>query len=271
MNRKRIRIYPYKMGSKGAKALKRELVNRGHNVLLVKPDGRYRPRRNDLIINWGKSIQPNWVHPLNGQWLNDFICVQAAGNKLTAFEIMKEAGVSIPEFTDSSIIAGNWVDNSDLILCRSKLTGHSGEGITIYNTPEERANNDVNFPEVPLYVKYIKKSAEYRVHIFNGEVIDVQKKKKRQETPNEEVDYKVRSYQNGWVFCREDINYDDQVIEESKKAVGSLGLDFGAVDVIWNEHYQKAYVLEVNTAPGLEGTTLINYADAIEQELNRDE
>ncbi|MNY63636.1 hypothetical protein D3C86_2006230 [compost metagenome] len=45
-------------------------------------------------------------------------------------------------------------------------------------------------------------------------------------------------------------------------AVNAIGLTFGAVDVIWNEYRHQAYVLEVNTAPGLTGTTLEKYAEA---------
>jgi D-alanine-D-alanine ligase-like ATP-grasp enzyme len=52
------------------------------------------------------------------------------------------------------------------------------------------------------------------------------------------------------------------VTSEAIKAVNCLGLYFGAADVIWNDKEQRAYVLEVNTAPGLEGTTLENYANA---------
>jgi D-alanine-D-alanine ligase-like ATP-grasp enzyme len=44
-------------------------------------------------------------------------------------------------------------------------------------------------------------------------------------------------------------------------------LDFGAVDVIYNRAQDKAYVLEVNTAPGLEGSTLDNYVEAIQKVL----
>jgi glutathione synthase/RimK-type ligase-like ATP-grasp enzyme len=50
-------------------------------------------------------------------------------------------------------------------------------------------------------------------------------------------------------------------------AVSALGLDFGAVDIIWNEREDKCYVLEVNTAPGLQGSTLENYANAIMEVL----
>ncbi|MNY81884.1 hypothetical protein D3C86_2236870 [compost metagenome] len=48
-------------------------------------------------------------------------------------------------------------------------------------------------------------------------------------------------------------------------AVNALGLDFGAADVIWNDHRKQAFVLEVNTAPGLTGTTLEKYAKALKE------
>jgi len=93
-------------------------------------------------------------------------------------------------------------------------------------------------------------------------------KRKKREIDNEEVDYQVRNHANGWVYCRDNINPDSSVISNSLDAVAALGLDFGAVDVIWNEHHQKAWVLEVNTAPGLEGTTLTKYVSAINKVMN---
>jgi hypothetical protein len=46
-----------------------------------------------------------------------------------------------------------------------------------------------------------------------------------------------------------------------------LHLDFGAVDVGWNEHHGEATIYEVNTAPGLEGTTLEKYYEGMAQIL----
>ena len=46
-------------------------------------------------------------------------------------------------------------------------------------------------------------------------------------------------------------------------AIKVLGLDFGAVDIIYNKQEDKWYVLEVNTAPGIYGTTLDKYVNAI--------
>ena len=66
----------------------------------------------------------------------------------------------------------------------------------------------------------------------------------------------IKNLDNGWVFCRTGISLPDDARNQAIAAVRSLGLDFGAVDVLYREREDKAFVLEVNTAPGLEGTTL---------------
>ena len=260
-------IYPYKLGSRGAKALADELKSRGHKALRVKPDGKYKPYNNHLILNWGNSTIPQWLpNEIGGIILNHFALVRTAGNKLTAFNQFKEAGnVSIPEFTAVEEEAQQWADNGIGLMARTKLTGHSGEGIHYY---EGIANEQVDiYPNAPLYVKYIKKQKEFRVHVFKGQVIDIQEKRKRKEVPNEEIDYKVRNHANGWVYCRSDVAPHQSVVDNAINAINALNLDFGAVDVVWNEYHSQAYVLEVNTAPGLEGTTLSIYANKIEELL----
>jgi D-alanine-D-alanine ligase-like ATP-grasp enzyme len=76
----------------------------------------------------------------------------------------------------------------------------------------------------------------------------------------------VRSYENGWIFAREDVVRNPAAEAAAIAAVASLGLDFGAVDVILREG--KAYVLEVNTAPGIEGATLSAYLEAFRHEFH---
>ena len=77
------------------------------------------------------------------------------------------------------------------------------------------------------------------------------------------MDYQVRNHENGWVYCRDDLDVPASVFSDATSAVAALGLDFGAVDIIWNQNQARSYVLEVNTAPGLEGTTLTKYVEAI--------
>jgi glutathione synthase/RimK-type ligase-like ATP-grasp enzyme len=73
----------------------------------------------------------------------------------------------------------------------------------------------------------------------------------------------VRNHVNGWVFCTQNVGIPDKALDYAVMAVAACGLDFGAVDIIWNESRQEAYVLEVNTAPGIEGSTLNLYAEVL--------
>ena len=54
------------------------------------------------------------------------------------------------------------------------------------------------------------------------------------------------------------------VVEQGSLAFAASELDFGAVDIIFNERENKAYVLEINSAPGLEGSTIQDYATMLQ-------
>lgn len=234
-----IKIYPYKQGSRSARALADAL---GGRVLRLQ-GSTYRYREQDTIINWGSS---NAIHQ---PCLNRWQTVMNASNKLTAFERMQEVGIQIPEFwTNREAIP----DAAFPIVCRTVLNGHSGAGIVIANTREELV-------AAPLYVKYMKKRDEYRIHVGRNGIIAVQRKAIPHGT--EPIDTRVRNHHNGYVFVRNNVEPPRQVVEQAQLAIAALGLDFGAVDIIWNNHYQLATVLEVNTAPGLEGQTITDYAN----------
>lgn len=238
------KIYAYKQGSESAKALAE-----GLGVLRIKHQGsKFKPAPKHTIINWGCSKLPDELLVCN--IINSPEAVYKAANKLFAFEAMAEAGVVIPDFTTDVQDVVDW-GNSD-IVCRHKLTGHSGEGIEIV-----KAKDDL--PKAPLYVRYIKKSQEYRVHVAFGEVVDVQRKARNLDVPDDKINWQVRNHKNGFIFAREGLVLPENATQQAVLAVHSLGLHFGAVDLIWNERDNKYYVLEVNTAPGLTGTTLDNY------------
>lgn len=115
-----------------------------------------------------------------------------------------------------------------------------------------------------LYSKYVKKTHEYRVHIFGDDVIQVDRKARRLDVQDEDVNWRVRNNDNGFTYCR-NVQCPQDIQDQAIKAIQMCGLDFGAVDVLWNERQQKAYVCEVNTAPGLEGITLDNYLKEIKE------
>jgi glutathione synthase/RimK-type ligase-like ATP-grasp enzyme len=239
-----IKIYPYKQGSRSARSLADAL---GGRVLRLQ-GSTYRQRQQDTIINWGSTEQRVSIFPNNV--LNPFFRITQASNKLTAFNVMRDAGVQIPQF---------WTNREDIpdeafpIVCRTILNGHSGRGIVIANQRDELVN-------APLYVRYIKKLHEFRIHVGRGGTVICQQRKAipNGTTPTNTL---VRNHDNGYIYVREGFETPVQVIEQAQAAIAALGLDFGAVDVIWNQHYRQAYVLEVNTAPGLEGSTVTDYAN----------
>lgn len=252
MPRPRIRIYPYKQGSRSARALSDAL---GGRVLRLE-GSTYRYRDGDLLIGWGASNTP-FLAGYNTRG------TEQASNKLAAFNIMHAAGVRVPRFWTNREDVLNAEDVRYPIVCRTVLNGHSGRGIVLANTPDE-------IVPAPLYVEYIPKQDEYRVHVVGGAVVAVQRKARRVDVEN--PNWQIRNHANGFNFVREGVVAPDDCVVQSIAAVDALGLDFGAVDVVWNERRQMAYVLEVNTAPGLEGTTVADYANAFRNLIggNRD-
>lgn len=265
----RYRILPYRSGSKSARALAEAL---GGKVLKL-VGSTFKPKPDDIVINWGNTqptqqVAPNllaygsglpWSGYLNRPWY-----VQQVSNKLRFFNMMKEA--------NNEIIPQFWTDKDSIpvdmypIVCRTVLAGYGGAGIIIANSPSELV-------DASLYVKYLKKKDEYRVHIgkkqtyvgadftvgpeYDYEIIAVQRKARR--TDCENPNWQVRNHANGFVYKRNDVSPPPCVLDVASKAFVSSGLDFGAVDVLWNEQQEKAYVLEINTAPGLEGQTVMDY------------
>lgn len=241
-------LAPYKMGSKSGKELARNL-----GCKRIRLEGsRYRPRSNRLVINWGRST------PFVGgeRALNHPDAVHLASDKLLALIALQNAGVRVPPFSTGTGAAYRMIHEGHKVVCRTLLRANSGRGIVLANNPSE-------IVEAPLYTQYIPKTHEYRVHVFKGEVLDVQRKMRDRDVEDEDVNWQIRNHSNGFIFGREGVSLPESALSMCKQAVDALGLDFGAVDLIYNERQDKYYVLEVNTAPGLTGTTLQVYTDAI--------
>lgn len=230
-----------------------------------RPNPTFQAREWHRVINWGNG---NHVEGLRLDGISRFVnpvrSVAIASNKLSTFRALTGVdGIRIPEFTTNREEALGWIRDKSVIVCRTKLGGHSGDGIVL-------ANNESELVAAPLYVRYIKKQNEYRVHVAFGEVIDVQEKRKRRDLPEDfQANFQVRNHHTGWVYCREDIQLPTDAAGMAVKTCSQLGLDFGAVDIIYNAKRNESYVLEVNTAPGLEGTTVEKYAEVFVRELSK--
>lgn len=251
----RILLRPPQRSSNGCRQLRQALpesVSRFSRCSIL-------PRQYHLAINWGNS-SPLQALPRQ-KVLNPPDKVANAIDKLRAFNLWKERGIAIPFYSDSKCDVD--LDNH-VYLARLHTTGSGGEGIVVLRKGDE-------VPEAPLYVRYIPKREEYRVHVFCGSAIHVQQKRRRSGVEQSADEKLIRNYDNGWVFCNVDLTQvDPSLLELAVKACAALGLDFGALDMVKSNHDGEYYVLECNTAPGLDSPTAIQkYTSAILKEYER--
>lgn len=250
-----IQLHPYNLGSKSAMALKGYLTDKGIRVIV---SHRLRSERKRMIVGWGaKSLD----FPLGRNvLLNDPNITKLLSCKKRFFEHVRETGMAPCSTTDPEV-ARSW---GSTVVCRATTTGSGGDGITIVDVGSDGA---MELPHVPLYVKYEKKTHEYRLHVLGGEVREIQRKVfvKTDDNP-EPKDWRIRNHALGFIFQTE-AECPDPVREAVLKvnAVFGNGLSFAAFDVIYHKPTNKALVLEGNTAPGLEGPRLGIYGDYLTQ------
>lgn len=219
------------------------------------------------IINWGSGSCKPAVREQAPVFLNSTAAVNLCRDKLKFFKAM-DGEVRIPDFTADLDTALEWGRAGQEVLGRDPQ-GSAGTDIVFFS------EDPIAFATKKLFVKYKKKKAEFRLHIMDGKLLFAQKKVLRtsdisgQPINPADVDFRVRNHRNGFIFQRNDVHVPEDVKVQSFKAIARTGLDFGAVDVIYNEYEDKAYVLEVNTAPGLEGSSIDEYVSGLRGLYNK--
>ena len=249
-------VYAYNPGSRGASALAQ-----GLGVRRIRHTGStYRGRPQDTVINWGSASTPVWMDRVGGV-LNPPSMVAQMSNKLSFFNMLGHID-ELPPWTTDIEEARGWIQSGNAVVQRTILNGHSGNGIII-------ADQEAQLVACPLYVKYMKKSQEYRVHIFNHSVLTINRKARRNDV--EEPNWRVRNHDNGFIYSRTDFDTPRAVTDLSHQVINRLdsttrgNLDFGALDIIWNHRDNRAYALEINMAPGIEGVLVDQYVNAFNE------
>jgi hypothetical protein len=166
-------------------------------------------------------------------------------DKFEQFRVMREKGVRVPDFfSPTEATRANFATP----LFGRKLMHREGKDIMPALQPED----------VPLrvaagaryFTQYIPRQTEVRVWVYRRQHLSSYEKRMRHP---EMYKFFGCSYRNGFAFellRAEEVNR--AAVEQAALAVDSLGLDFGAVDVLVGKD-NLPYVLEVNTAPGVDG------------------
>lgn len=277
-------VYSYNRYSKGASNLKNELQKRPNGIDTTKSAGQGLRLNNacgnavtrdpHAVIVWGNEalfhLQKRNALFFNVADKNRFV------NKKSFFEV---EFANTPTYFTSRADAEEYLartpDNGRYKLVeRHNLTGHSGDGIRLVKAGQALS------PQCRLWTVYVPKKYEFRVHFFKPtNALFFQQKKRRLDADNADRDiidptprfeaYAVRNHAAGWVYCTENSEVPNVVrtVAESFVRDPRNTLDYGAIDIIYNEQNNAAFILEVNTAPGIEGRTVTWYAEQIKRAI----
>lgn len=178
-------------------------------------------------------------------------------DKIAQYEFFKANDIPALEFTTDMNVAEDWCHDGYTVVGRSLLNSSCGKGIVLMG--EDYV--DAGMLELPVYTKYKKKKREFRVHMFKDTVVCVMEKKLRSDW-NGPRDSKIRNLANGFVFCACEAE-PTGIRDLAVKAGGVVNSDFKGVDIGYNEKNNELFVIEVNSAPGMEGSRIPAYVNAI--------
>ncbi len=227
-------------------------------------------KKGDMLVRWGFSGEPEVdasFKARGGIVLNQGNSISRNTNKLRTLELFKKSGLNTPTiFMDRNQI------NKFPVLGRDRHHA-GGKDIVVINGDNRGSsfNNLSKIPKKDFYIEFIKARKEYRVHVFRGKVIRVQKKVFRGEDENgkkiERNEIKNSTY--GWGMSLVDIDgFERAYIDASLKALDSIDLDFGAVDLLIGIN-DRPYPLEANSSPRLNDNGIELYAKEIVKAYNR--
>lgn len=246
----KFKIVQYQPKSSGGFQLKKALENLV-SYEVIREDVDYHIRSNEWVINWGAGHWRGYKESgaTGTRIINPAAKLCLCINKIDFFLIMDDAGVTIPDWTTIGGTAQRWSKEGIKVYCRQDVEGRDGSGIVVANRPAEMA-------DAPLYTQAVEATDEYRVHLFGHKPIFDLEKWKEDAT---EKDRDVRTGGNGWVYIR-DTTVPEGAKNEAIKASKAIGMDFCAVDLLYNSKTGRGTVLEMNSAPELGPWTSKAYA-----------
>lgn len=218
------------------------------------PDGEI-----NLLIRWGSSAA---VAKNPRKVLNKKESVALSADKLNSLIKMREQNIPVPKTLALSelqkLTIAEVMERGLRFPVLARRPSHT-RGRDILLCLQNRDLRRAIRWDKTFLVEYIPTDREYRVHVFNGEVIRISQKvlmSREEYCPYMRNDDHNHTFRNP----RKALTAHQQ--EVAVNAVKVLGLDFGAVDMVIADD-GNPFVLEVNTGPSL----IENGAEIYEQKF----
>jgi glutathione synthase/RimK-type ligase-like ATP-grasp enzyme len=251
-------LAPHRIALPTARRLKEEL---GNCLILRQTNSRFDWNRfgSGPVINWGRSDIPTHTPR---EVINKPRSIRLAADKERFLLRCAYRDIPAPRLLDNDECMDLLKDGKKVLIREPNSFG--GRGITVVRSPD--AFNRI--PPGKIAVRFFPKEAEYRAHVWQNRVILLTQKRARRDTTRSDDQRFIWNHTNGWVHCREDVDKPEGIDQLAIDAVNVCNLDFGAVDIMLNKD-GVLRVLEVNTAPGIEGQALAAYSEAILNTIGR--
>ena len=209
---------------------------------------RYRP---ELLIRWGNATYYDSSVPC----FNSPNGINNCANKISMIKVFKDQGVPSPR-------TWTWDEFRNInfpVIVRGK--SHY-KGKEFY---EVNSNRELMEYANPHYyaVEPIDIDTEYRVFVFDGKVMEINKKE-REGIVAHQRNVRIRNLDNGWICRRGGFEVPDGIRTAAKAAALAVEVDCGACDVYVDTN-GVAGVFEINSAPGLNQRKLTKVAARILQ------
>jgi len=187
----------------------------------------------DAVISYGVRMPDGRIPTLNAR--------AGMADKYEQLRTLHRAGVTVPPLYNEG-------HEIKFPLLARKRQHRAGKDLMPVFQPEEIPWRRAAGAE--FFVEYIPVANEYRCWVFRDSHLGTYEKHMVRPAEYKRIG---RNFKNGFAFQL--VRHDDiprGAVEEAKKSVKALGLDFAAVDILRGKD-GKFYVLELNTAPGVEG------------------
>lgn len=176
-------------------------------------------------------------------------------DKLTQYRWFEQKGIPSVAFTTDPNQVKTFLEEGHTVFARHLLNSSCGKGIEVLE-------KGMPISVAPVYTVYKKKKREFRVHIYKDTVVATTEKKRRKDWDGVQ-DTKIRNLANGYVFCQEVDNPPAGLLDLAKAAAQISPSFFRGVDIGYNEKENQLFVIEVNSAPGIQGTNIEKYVKEI--------
>jgi hypothetical protein len=182
-------------------------------------------------------------------------------DKITQYKYFKENNIPAVEWTIDYVDARLWLEAGHTVMARTKTKGQAGSGLFVVSPPT--TNLHYFEDEVKAFTKYISHKREFRVNLFKHKLVNVREKKKK--VGFKGGDFHIRNLANGYTTAKCS-SYPTQIVALAEQASLCSGSDFIGVDVGYNELKDFAFVIEVNSGPSIEGSSVQDFVKAIQDE-----